>query len=663
MKLFFRATLLHIACATLVSACSSTMPVASAGSRAEDSRTEQIRALEARADRLRDANDIKRLQRAYGFYVDKGMWDDVTDLFTEDATAEYANEGVYVGQRRIRSYLHALGHDHIGLAFGEINNHMILQPVVHVAPDGGTARGRWRTLIQAGQFKASASWGEGIYEVEYRKENGLWKISRLHWYITFLAPYKGGWAHMRRMDSWVSPAAKALPPDRPPTVSYRPWPAAFVPPFHYANPALDSDAMARPAVGADLAVWDRELARMEAHDAIENLQAAYGYYIDKGLWDEAALLFTDNATCEVEQRGLYKGRARIRAALGLKGPPGPQPGVLGIEMQLQPLIHVSEDGRSAKARWRTLEMKGVYGQAGQWGEGVYENEYVIENGAWKISKLHYYLTFRADYDKGWTNGPLPIAGVSKELPPDAPPTEIYGSLPEVYLPPYHYANPVSHAVVRQTPRDVAPELRDLAGKIGLLNDEIDVQNLQRSYGYYVDKHMWDDVADLFADDATLEIGGRGVFVGKARVRQYMYFLGQKGPARGWLYDHSQWQPVVHVADDGTTAKARLRAFIMGGAPKRENTGSNDAVFGEATAFGEATYENRYVKQNGVWKISRLYAYFNMYSPYSAGWAEVGMPNTNPEPALPPDRPPTVKYQTYPTAGLVPYHYKNPVTGR
>jgi hypothetical protein len=614
----FRPGFVLFVCAVLTTACGSTPG---------DSRATQVQSLESRADRLRDANEIKRLQRAYGFYIDKGMWDDVADLFTQDATGK-------VGKNRV------------GLAYGELNNHMILQPVVHVAADGLTAKGRWRALIQAGKFKESASWGEGTYEVEYRKEQGIWKISKLQWFETFVAPYKGGWARMTPTDSKVS------------------WPAAFVPPFHYSNPATDRSSETRRAVGEDLVVWDRELARIEARDAVENLQAAYGYYVDEGLWDEAALLFTDNATYEVEQRGVYRGRARVRAALGLKGSPGPQPGVLGIEMQLQPIIHVSEDGRSAKARWRTLEMKGVHGKSGQWGEGVYENEYVLENGAWKISKLHYYLTFRADYDKGWTEGPLPIEGVSKDLPPDSPPTEVYGSLPDVYLPPYHYANPVSHAVVRQLPREVAPDLSTLARKVSLLNDEIDVLNLQRSYGYYVDKHMWDEVVNLFADDATLEIGGRGVFVGKERVRQYMYFLGQKGPAYGWLYDHSQWQPVVHVAEDGLTAQMRLRAFIMGGAPKpAQDAGSKDAVFGEATAFGEATYENRYVKQNGVWKIGSLYAFFNMYSPYSKGWGEVAMPNTNPERALPPDRPPTVIYQTYPTPALVPYHYKNPVTGR
>lgn len=53
----------------------------------------------------------------------------------------------------------------------------------------------------------------------------------------------------------------------------------------------------------------------------------------------------------------------------------------------------------------------------------------------------------------------------------------------------------------------------------------------------------------------------------------------------------------------------------------------------------------------------------VYTPYSGGRAEVGMPNTNPEAALPRDRPPTVRYETYPTPGLVPYRYANPVTGR
>lgn len=650
------AAVFALGVALALSACSKEAPPKSQAPTARDT---QIAELEARADRVKDSNDIKRLQRAHGYYVDKADWDQVADLFTLDGSVEYANEGVYTGQARVREYLKRLGGGHNGLVEGELNNHMLLQPVVHVAADGMTAKARWRALIQTGRFKKSALWGEGAYENEYVKEGGVWKIRKLHWYVSFLAPYEGGWAKVKPLDAFVGDVVKDFPPDQPPSVSYKPYPAAFVPPYHYENPVTgQSAASAPPRTSADtsLAPWDLEVARLEAHDAVENLQGIYGYYFDKNEWDQVADLFTDDATYEIGQRGVYKGKKRIRQALDLIGAAGPQQGLLNNELQLQPIINVSKDGKTAKARWRTLEMKGVHGKAGQWGAGVYENEYALDGGKWKISKLHYYLTFRADYDKGWAKGSQPIEKVSKTLPPDSPPTEVYGSLPEVYLPPYHYANPGSHPEPRADLGTPPAELAALDKQIGLLNDVIEVQNLQRSYGYFVDKSMWDEVTELFADDATLEIGGRGVFVGKKRVNEYMHFLAKQGPQRGWLFEHSQWQPLTDVAADGKTAKQRLRAFVMGGT---EGTGEAVPAF---AVWGECTYENEYVKVNGAWKIAKLYAYFNMYAPYSEGWGKVGMPNTRPEKNLPPDRPPTVVYDTYPAVGKVPYHYANPVTG-
>lgn len=188
-------------------------------------------------------------------------------------------------------------------------------------------------------------------------------------------------------------------------------------------------------------------------------------------------------------------------------------------------------------------------------------------------------------------------------------------------------------------------------KVQSLEDENAVENLQRTYGFFVDKAMWKETADLFADDATLEIGGRGVFVGKKRILEYLVWLVPQGLTHGNLFDHMQLQPVIHVARDGNTAQGRWRFFGQVG--EYQKTG----------VWGMGTYENEYVKQDGVWKIKTLHAYFRMYTPYADGWAKTAIPNTKPEQDLPPDRPPTVVHEQYPGTFVPDYHYKNPVTGK
>jgi hypothetical protein len=59
-----------------------------------------------RAERALDLKEIERLQRSYGYYIDQSDWDNVVDLLTDDATAEYALSGVYVGKASIRRLLY-----------------------------------------------------------------------------------------------------------------------------------------------------------------------------------------------------------------------------------------------------------------------------------------------------------------------------------------------------------------------------------------------------------------------------------------------------------------------------------------------------------------------------------------------------------------------------
>jgi hypothetical protein len=419
----------------------------------------RVAALNAEAQLLEDVEAVKRLQRAYAFYIDKGYWDEAADLFDEDGALEVGVDGVYVGQDRVRAAIIAYGGGEPGpgLPFGQYNHHMQLQPVVHVSEDGLTAEARWREIAMTGQFQESAYWGDAVLENRYVKDDGVWKIASMRVFTNFVAPYEGGWASLNptAADAWVSEAARALPADRPPTESYAPFPSLYTPPFHYGptetapGVVADSAPAAAPSspVVAELARlvddYDRRLDRLRSASEIENLQGMWGYYVDKGMWSEAASLFTEEGTYEFGQGGVYVGRDRAEAALGLMGPEGLEQGQLNNYPQLQPIITVSDDNRTAKARWRSDVQLSRDGE-GRWGAGVYENEYVNEGGVWKISKLHYYVTMWADYDAGWARGAaLPMDGPSQALPPDRPPTEVYGALPDVYLPPYHYVHPVT----------------------------------------------------------------------------------------------------------------------------------------------------------------------------------------------------------------------------
>jgi hypothetical protein len=211
------------------------------GADAEALRTLEARIaeLERRKSRVEDVSAIKRLQHAYGYYVDKGLWDEVVDLFADDATVEYGLDGVYVGKERIREYLYALGGGKQGLAEGELNEHYQVMPVVTVAPDGMSAKARWRAIIMTGRLGESAFWGEGPYENEYVKEDGVWKIKTLHWYSSLRVPYEGGW--QTNPDPTGGRFVTALTPDRPPSVEYGTWPDVYVPPFHFQNPVRKYD--------------------------------------------------------------------------------------------------------------------------------------------------------------------------------------------------------------------------------------------------------------------------------------------------------------------------------------------------------------------------------------------------------------------------------------
>jgi len=646
------------------------MPVAAQGTAGKVAALQgQLQVLEREASRVADASAIKRLQRAYGYYLDQKQWDALADLFADEGTIEIGLDGVYVGKKRVREYLNALGGGTTGLKHGELSDHVILQPVITIAEDGLSAKGRWRAVLMNGQLGERAIWGEGVYENQYVKQNGVWKILSIHWYDTFRVPYEGGWARNKDLTDGIF-VSKQLPPDRPPSVKYGVWPEVHTPAFHYgptpAKRALPEPSTALPdadpavrALQAAVEQLRRDVQRAADVDDIEQLVSMYGYYLDKQQWDLFTELFAENSRMEISQRGVYYGKKGVRRAVELFGPQHIEKDHLHNHIQMQPVITVSPDGKHAWVRSRALSMLGTFNGIGVWGDGVYENEMVKENGVWRFRVDHVYTTFFAPYEPGWGTGARGTPKASAKIPPDAPPTEVYESFPEVFIPKFHFHNPVTGGWipvrekidVSKLPSQVRGQVSRIENLVTRLADEDAIENLQRTYGFYTDKGQWKDAADLFATDGTLEVGASGVYVGRDRIQQYLSRTSPLGLVRGKLFNHLQLQPIVDVAPDGNSAKARWRFIAELG------------TAGESATWGAGTYQNEYVKENGIWKIRRLHAFNRFYTPYADGWGKTALPDAGPDKEFPPDRPQSVAYKPYPATDLPPFHYRHPVTGR
>lgn len=437
----------------LLSTCLASAWLALGVANAQDVTT-QLDVLTGRIEKLEGTRAIKKLQRAFGYYVDRGLWGEAADLFADDGIFEFGVDGVYVGKERIREYLKRLHGKQEGLIYGQLNEWVTLQPAVFIAADGRSATARWRDHGMLGQYKHHAEWRDGIYENTYVKHQGVWKIQSLRLYVNFVAAYDKGWARLKPGEGLTqSQASKDFPPDRASSATYAPFPDTQLPPFQALNPVTAKPVPAgKTSFDGKVAPYHERVARLEDHDAVENLQAVFGFYFDKGLWGEAASLFARTGSFEYGQSGVYVGQERIRKALLLFGPEGLGQGFLNNHMMLQPVITVAADGRTAKGRFQGPVQVAEPGQNGVWGVGIYENDYVKEGGVWKIAALHFYPTAFTDYDRGWARSLLPMKGPSALFPPDKPPTVVYRTMPGQYLPPFSYPHPVTGARLDRLPQ-------------------------------------------------------------------------------------------------------------------------------------------------------------------------------------------------------------------
>jgi hypothetical protein len=668
-----------------------------AGENSDGRIQQRIDRLEAGVQAEEAIRTVKRIQHTYGHYLESGLWSDLADLFTDNAVGQFQT-GAVTGKANLRKYfMEQAGRTSPGLTYGQLNSHLILQPIITLGADGKTAKGAWHEMALLGKFGTSASWLGGTYENEYALENGAWKISRLRYFQLYSGAYDE-YGH------------KAPPRWDVPYHFEAAHVGVTIPQSALQSPVASSSAPA----AVRLARLAQRVQKLNDETEVQNLQHSYGYYMDRKMWDDVADLFAENGSFEVGQRGVYTGKVHIRGALeAFFGASPLRNGELFDHINLATVVTIAPDGRSAAARTSQLSMLGLNGEHAQWEEGTYENEFIKQDGVWKIKAVHYYPRMVTDYDKGWARDAKPVPAASKDFPPDRPPTQAYESYPKIYYVAFHYANPVTGRPV-QYPSDAVTRVQivkqdsSLAAPVVSKNGNPDamvanlerkldsaigvdaVENLNSSYGYYIDESAWDEMADTFASTGSKEITGAGVYVGRERIRKV---LNMRGPQGGRTPDfftiHQLTQPVIHISEDGNSAKARLRLFQCGG----NSDGSSGSWIG-------GIYENTALKENGEWKfgVQDLHHIFN--ASYRNGWARLGAaarPKTNAgvQPSqptqpktdrnvpgggiqqglggaaspnrfateFPPDRPIRSKQYAFPQIIEPAFHYKNPVTGR
>ena len=221
--------------------------LAPASASAQASVDREIAELTQRVERLEGHRAVKKLQRAFGYYVDRGLWSEAADLFADDGSVEIGIDGVYAGKDRIREYLKRLHGGQEGLIYGQLNEWVTLQPSIDVAADGRSATARWRDLGMLGQYKKHAEWRDGIYENTYVKgADGIWRIGSLHLWVNFEVPYEKGWARLKPGEGVQrSQASLDFPPDRGPSATYQAFPEVQVPPFQAGHPTTGKKVTTR----------------------------------------------------------------------------------------------------------------------------------------------------------------------------------------------------------------------------------------------------------------------------------------------------------------------------------------------------------------------------------------------------------------------------------
>ncbi len=186
---------------------------------------------------------------------------------------------------------------------------------------------------------------------------------------------------------------------------------------------------------------ERMFSRLNDIHEITNLQGRYNHLIVTSNFEAVVDLFATkdpNVKAEIADSGVYEGAAGIKR-LFLRGVELKHRGRggLGLQMLLTPVVEISRDGKTAKGMWHTFGCHTLRNETGPyavWSQGKYDNEFVKEDGKWRIRSLHWYINFATPFDEGWVKKPFVGSATQAEVKPDKPSTYHMPYNPDAFNP-------------------------------------------------------------------------------------------------------------------------------------------------------------------------------------------------------------------------------------
>jgi len=551
-------------------------------------------ALARDVERAEAVRAVKTLQRTYAQYSQYGLWNEMAALFADEARLTIGDDAM-TGRPAIAAWLTTQGGGRQGLPPGAIHTQLIDGPVVNLAADGRTAKGRWYGFFLNADGAGHASVDGGMFENEYALRNGVWTISSLHFYPQFTGAYETGWTN---------------------------WKGGNLPivPYHFnadeSGRPIAAPVGAPPKSTASLDALERRIAVMNEETHVRNLQAAYSHYVNRRMWDDVVDLFARNAVYEVGGVGVFNGPDGVRKVLTERqGPAGLTHGVLNDHVQFDTVVTVAPGGAEAHARGIELGMLGEADKnEGFWEVNVFDNRFVKEDGIWKVREMRVFPVLRSDYHQGW--------GKSR-LDPQLPVLPVFHAHHPVTGTPVAApagltlaaATPLTGAIApgprRSPPADMTARLEDDARRVRRAAAYDGAESVSITYGMYLDDFQWPGMAAIFGKNGAKQIPFVGYYRGAQRIARANYLeWGEPSDTRTNISYHWRAQPVILVSDDGRSAQ--MRAYLFQPRTNKDRPG----------AMSGALYLDQAVLEDGIWRLWSL----SLNEPYfsspdwKSGWA-------------------------------------------